>query len=79
MAVRAQRKETLSKPESSRDDIEEDKDVEEGEIAPSPHSPSLKDLPSLGDLFIQQAGIFVGARQTKRPRTGARGSFDSPP
>jgi hypothetical protein len=48
--------ETPSEPESSRDDNEEeDKDVEEGEITLSPHSPPPEDLPSLGDLFSQQA------------------------
>jgi hypothetical protein len=32
-------------------DEEEDEDVEEGEITPSPHSLPPEDLPSLGDLF----------------------------
>jgi hypothetical protein len=42
-----------------------------GEVTPHPHSPLHKDLPLPEDLFSQQAGISVGARQPKHPRTGA--------
>jgi hypothetical protein len=56
---------TPSEPESSGDDEEEeDEDEEEGEITPSPPP---KDLPSLGNLFSQQAEISVGAHRAKRP------------
>jgi hypothetical protein len=37
-----------------------------GEITPSFHSSPPEDLPSLGGLFSQQAGISVGARRAKR-------------
>jgi hypothetical protein len=44
--------ETPSELESLGDgDEEEDEDVEEGDITPSPHSLPPEDLPSLGDLF----------------------------
>jgi hypothetical protein len=72
----AQGEETPSKLVSSGDgDDEEDEDEEEGEITPSPHSPPPKDLPSLGDLFSQQARIFIGVRRIKCPRMGTRASF----
>jgi hypothetical protein len=48
-------------------DEEQGKDEEQGEITPSPHSLPLEDIPSLGDLFSQQAGISVGARWPKCP------------
>jgi hypothetical protein len=54
-------------------DKEEDKDEEEGEITPSSHSPPPEDLPSLGDLFSQQAEISVGVHQMRLPWTGTRG------
>jgi hypothetical protein len=66
--------ESLFEPESSGGgNEEEDEDEEEGEVTPSPNSPPPEDLPLLRDLFSQQAGIFVGVRQPKRPRmcTGA--------
>jgi hypothetical protein len=67
--------ETPSVPESSGDGYEEEgEDEEEGEIAPTPHSLPPEDLPSLGDLFSQQTRIYVGMRQTRRPRTGTRAS-----
>jgi hypothetical protein len=79
MATKARGEETPSELESSGDDEEEDEDEEEGEITPSLQSPPLEDLPSLGDLFRQQAGISVGPRRVKRPRTGAGGSSDPLP
>jgi hypothetical protein len=48
-----------------------------GGITPSPHSLSPEDLPSLGDLINQQAGISVGAFQAKHPQTGT-GASSSP-
>jgi hypothetical protein len=64
----AQGEETPSMLVSSGDgDDEEDED---GEITPSPHSPPPKDLLSLGDLFSQQARIFIGVHRIKRPRMG---------
>jgi hypothetical protein len=51
------------RPESSGGDDEEvDEDREEEEVTPHPHSPLPKDLPTLGDIFRRDAGIFVGAR-----------------
>jgi hypothetical protein len=41
----------------------EDEDEEEGEVTPSPHSPPPEDLPSLGDLFSQKAGVSINAHQ----------------
>jgi hypothetical protein len=77
--ARAHREETPSEPESSGDDdVEEGEDEEEEEITPSPQSPP-KNLPSLGDLFSQQAGISVGVRWTKCPWSGTRGSSSPPP
>jgi hypothetical protein len=60
---------TPSEPESSGDDDdEEDEDEEEGEITPSPPPlPPPKDLPSLGNLFSQQAEISVGAHGQNTP------------
>jgi hypothetical protein len=79
-ATRVRGQETPSKPESSGDvDEEEDEDEEEGEITPSLPSSPLEHLPSLGDLFSQQVGISVGARQAKHPRTGTGASSDPPP
>jgi hypothetical protein len=80
MAARAWGEETPSEPKSSRDDNEEEDEDEEEERnnSLSPLS-ALEDLPSLGDLFSQQAGISVGARQTKRPRMGAGRSSGPPP
>jgi hypothetical protein len=78
-ATRAWGEETPSEPESSGDDDEEeDEDEEEGEITHSP-SPPPEDLPSLGDLFSQQAGVSVGARRVKRPKAGTGASSDPPP
>jgi hypothetical protein len=72
--------ETLSEPESLGDgDEEKDEDDEDREITPSLPSSPLKDLPSLGGLFSQQAGISVGARQEKCPRAGTGASFGPPP
>jgi hypothetical protein len=59
-------------------DEAEDEDEEQGEITPSPHSPMLEDLPSLGDLFRQQAGISIGARRSEHPQTGIDASFGPP-
>jgi hypothetical protein len=56
------------------EEMEEDKGKEEGEVTPSLHSPPPEDLPSLGDLFSHQAGIFVGAHRPKHPRIGAGAS-----
>jgi hypothetical protein len=55
MAVWARVKETPSEHESSRDDdVEEDKDEEEGEITPSTHPLCLKTSPRL---------VIVGAHK----------------
>jgi hypothetical protein len=63
VAARVWREETPSKPDSSGDGIEEEHEYEEeGEITPPPHSPPPEDLPLVGDLFSQQAGISVGVR-----------------
>jgi hypothetical protein len=51
------------------DDEEEDKDREEGEVNPPPHSPPHEALPLLGDILSRQAGITVGARRLNRLRT----------
>jgi hypothetical protein len=40
-----------------------------GEVTPPPHSPPHEALPSLGDIFSTQAGIAIGAHQSKWPRT----------
>jgi hypothetical protein len=69
-AARARGQETPSEPESSGGDNEEDdKDGEEGEVTPPPHSPLPEDLPSLGDLFSWQVGISVSMCRPKWPRT----------
>jgi hypothetical protein len=53
--------------------VEEGEDEEEGGDNPlSPISP--EDLPLLGDLFSQQAGIPVGVRWTKCSWMGTGGS-----
>jgi hypothetical protein len=78
-AVRAQGEETPSEPESLGGGNEEDEDEEDGEVSPLPHSPPPNDLPSLGDLFGQQAGINAAACQLKRPQIGTEASFDPPP
>jgi hypothetical protein len=79
VAARARGEETHSEPESSGgDDEEDDKDGEEGEMTPSPHSPLPEDLPSLGDIFRPQAGISVGACRLKRSWT-EMGSLTGPP
>jgi hypothetical protein len=41
----------------------------------SPHSPLREALYSLGDIFSRQAGITIGARQSKRPRMETRPSI----
>jgi hypothetical protein len=72
--------ETPSEPKSLRGGDEvEDEDEEEGEITPLPHSLPPKDLPSPGDVFSQQAGISVGARQPKCPQTGTGALSDPSP
>jgi hypothetical protein len=69
-----------SKPEYSGGIIEEEnEEEEEGEVIPPPHSPPHEDIPSLGDLFSQQAGISIAVRQPKCPRMGTRASFSPPP
>jgi hypothetical protein len=50
-------------------DEEEDKDREEGEVTPPPHSPPHEALPLLGDILSRQAGIVVGARRLNRLQT----------
>jgi hypothetical protein len=68
---------TPFEPESSGDgDEEEDEDKEVGEITPSSHSLLPEDLPSLGDLFSQQAGISICMHRMRRLRTGTRVSSD---
>jgi hypothetical protein len=80
MTARARGEETTSESESSRDDDEEeDEGAKEGKITSSPHSLPPEVLPSPGDLFHQQAGISIGTRRTKHPRTDSRGSFSPPP
>jgi hypothetical protein len=68
MVARARGEDASSEPESSRgDNEEEDEDGEEGEVTPPPHYLLPEDLPSLGNLFSQQARIahllggFVGS------------------
>jgi hypothetical protein len=71
---------TPSEPESlGGDNEEEDEEEKEGEVTPPPHSPPLEDLPSLSDLFSQQTGVSVGARQPKWPRTLTGPSTGLPP
>jgi hypothetical protein len=61
---------TLSKPKSlGGDDEEEDEDGEEGEVTPPPNFVPPKDLPSLGDIFSQQARITISVSRPKQPRT----------
>jgi hypothetical protein len=70
---------TPSEPESSgADNEEEDEDGEEGEVTPPPHSMLPEDLPSLGDIFSQQAWFSIGARRLKRPWTETEPSIDPP-
>jgi hypothetical protein len=67
--------ETTFEPESlGGGDEKEDEDEEEGEVTPLPHSQPPEDLPSPGDLFSQQAGTSVGARQLKHPWMGTGAS-----
>jgi hypothetical protein len=73
--VRAQGEETPSELESSGDDDDE----EYGEIIPSQPSPPPEDLPSLDDLFRQQAEISVSTCWAKCPRAGTRASSSPPP
>jgi hypothetical protein len=61
--------ETPFESESSGDDEE---DEEEGEMI-FPHSPLLKNLPSPGDLFVQQMGVPASPHQAKHPRVDAGG------
>jgi hypothetical protein len=80
VSVRAWGEETTSEPESlGGDDQKEDEDEEEGEVTPLPHSQSPEDLRSPDDLFSQQAGTSVGARQPKHPWTGTVASSGLPP
>jgi hypothetical protein len=64
--MRAQGEESPSELESLRGGVkEDDEDDEEGEgevTSPCHYAPS-EELPLLGDLFGQQAGISVGVRQ----------------
>jgi hypothetical protein len=63
---RARGEDTPSEPEfSGGDDEEEDEDGDEGEVTPLPHYPPSEDLPSLSDIFSQQAEIFIGAGRPK--------------
>jgi hypothetical protein len=79
LVMRARGEESPSEPESSGGDVEEeDEDEEEGEVTPPPHSSPLEDLPSLSNLFSQQAGISVGMRWPKQPRTDTGASFGLP-
>jgi hypothetical protein len=75
-AVRAWGEDTPFKPESSRGD---DENEEEGEVTPPPHSPPPEDLPSLGDLFSQQAGISIGTHRLNWSRPEAGPSTVPPP
>jgi hypothetical protein len=45
----------------------EDKDGEEGEVTPPPHSLPREVVPLLGDIFRRQPRIEVGARWAKQP------------
>jgi hypothetical protein len=66
MVVRAHGEETPSESESlGVNDEEEGEGMEEGEIISSPSSSPPEVLPSLGDLFHQQAGISTGTHRTK--------------
>jgi hypothetical protein len=61
MAARARGEDTPSELESlGGDNEEEDKDGEESEVNPPPHSPPCEALPLLGDMFSRQEGITVG-------------------
>jgi hypothetical protein len=80
VVARVRGEDTPSEPESSGgDDKDEDEDEEEREVTPPPNSLLPKDLPSLGDLFGRQAGIFVGVRRSKWPRMETGPSTDPPP
>jgi hypothetical protein len=79
-ALRARGEETPSEPKSSGNEEEDDDEDEvEGEVSPSSHSSPPEDLPSLGDLFNQQAEISVGAHQMKHPRIDTEALSDPPP
>jgi hypothetical protein len=74
VATREWGEDTPSEPESmGGDNEEEDKDKKEGAL------PALEDLPSLGNLFRQQAGISIVVRQPKRPWTETVPSIGPPP
>jgi hypothetical protein len=75
--VRAQGEDTPSKPESSREEDEE-KDKDEGEVNPPPHSLPCEAIHLLGDIFSRQAGNVVGARQPKWTQTEAGPLTGSP-
>jgi hypothetical protein len=69
VVARSRGKQTPSEPESSGGDDEvEDEDGEVGEVTPPPHYPLPEDLPSLGDIFSQQVGIFIDARLPTWPQ-----------
>jgi hypothetical protein len=79
-AAGARGEETPSEPKSSGGGIEdEDENKEEGVVTSPPHSPPPEDIPSLGNVFNQQAGISIGVRWPKRPWTGTGALFGPPP
>jgi hypothetical protein len=79
VAARARGKETPSEPGSLGDGDKEDEDEEEGELTPSLPSSPPEVLPSLGDLFSQQAGLSVGTHQVKQPQAVTDASSGPPP
>jgi hypothetical protein len=76
VVARAWGEDTPSEPKSSGGD---DEDGEEGEVTPPTHSPLPEDLPSIGYIFIQKAGITIGARQLKPPQMETEPSTGPPP
>jgi hypothetical protein len=48
-------------------------------VTPPTHSPLPEDLPSISYIFIQKAGITIGARQPKRPQMETGPSTSPPP